>query len=190
MKRDTTLNEAAKTLGMKLPLLAYYIDKFIKLGLLKVAHELPRKGRAIKVYKSTADEFFVPFHLTPSETFGQLLFDLSAAGEARFHREAARALQTDAPIWGLYLACGQDNHLEIVVAPSDRGYRDSEDFFGPEMPAVFTGDGEVRLDFATAKAFQKDLLELFQRYRRRDTDKGQLYAYRLGLAPLVDETLN
>ncbi len=190
MKREQTLSEAGQELGLKLPQLAYHVDKFIKLGLLEVVREVPRKGRAVKVYRSTAAEFFVPFHLTPSETLGQLLFDLSAAGEARFHREAARALQTNSPVWGLYLTCGHNEHLEIVVAPSDRGYRDSDDLFGPEMPAVFTGDGEIRLDFATAKAFQQDLLELFKRYRQQDTEKGQRYAYRLGLTPLVDETLS
>lgn len=80
--------------------------------------------------------------------------------------------------------------MEIVIAPSDCGYTQSttDAFFGPDMPAVFTGDGEVRLDFQAAKAFQKDLLELFTRYRQQATEKGQLYGYRLGLTPLHDDS--
>ena len=189
MKRERTLSEAAEELGVKLPALLYHVKKFVDLGLLVVVREVSRKGRAVKVYRATADTFFVPFQLTPSETLGRLLFDLSAAGEARFHREAARALQADTPVWGLYLTCGRKG-AEIVLVPSELGYTQSyiDALFGPEMPAVFTGDGEVRLDFQTAKAFQNDLLELFTRYRRQATEKGQLYGYRLGLTPLHDDS--
>lgn len=192
MKRDITLSEAAKDLKVKLPSLLYHVNKFLALGLIEVVREIPRKGRAIRVYRSTSEQFFVPFHLTPSETLGRMLFDLSAAGEARFHRETARALQTNTPIWGLYLTCGHDDRMEIVLAPSDRGYTQnySDAFFGPSTPAVFSGDGEVRLDFRTAKAFQKDLVDLFKRYRQQDTEKEQLYAYRLGLTPLHDESFS
>ncbi len=190
MKRERTLSEAAEELGVKLPSLLYHVGKFVDLGLLEVVREQKRGGRAVKIYRATADTFFVPFQLTQSETLGRLLLNLPAAGEARFHREAARALQADTPVWGLYLNCGHDDHVEIVVAPSERGYTQSstDAFFGPDIPAVFTGDGEVRLDFQTAKAFQKDLLELFTRYRQQDTEKGQLYGYRLGLTPLQDDS--
>ena len=175
MKRERTLSEAAGELGVKLPSLLYHVGKFIELGLLEVTREQKRGGRAVKVYRATAEAFFVPFQLTPSETLGRLLLDLSAAGEARFHREAARALQADAPVWGLYLTCGRKG-AEIVPVPSELGYTQSyiDALFGPDMPAVFTGDGEVRLDFRMAKAFQNDLLELFTRYRQQDTKGAAL----------------
>lgn len=191
MKRERALRDAAEELGLKIPSLLYHVNKFTELGLLEVVREVPRRGRAVKMYRSTAEAFFVPFHLTPSETLGRMLSNLSAAGEARFHREAARALQADTPVWGLYLTRGHDGHVEIVLAPSDRGYTQNyqDAFFGPDAPAVFCGDGQVRLDFEAAKAFQKDLVDLFKRYRQQDTGKGQLYAYRLGLTPLYDDSL-
>jgi hypothetical protein len=113
--REATLSEAAKALHMTLPALLYHVNRLLALDLLEVACEAVRKGRAVKHDRTVADVFFVPFELTPSQTLGRLLFDLTESSERRFHREAAKALQTLSPTWGLYLTRGPNHRITTVL---------------------------------------------------------------------------
>lgn len=188
MKRDTTLSEAAKELGLKLPHLFYHVERFIKLGLLEVAREQKRGGRAIKFYRTTAETFFVPFQVTPSETLERLLYDLSTPQERLFHREAARVLQRQSPIWGLAVSYNADG-VRIALTPHADGRVDTASaFFSPDAEALFATDATLTLEFQTAKALQKDLFELYKRYAEKQYLKGQTYAIRLGLTPVEGES--
>ncbi len=192
MKRDVTLNEAAKELGIKLPLLLYYVNKFLAFGLLKVTRTEPRAGRPVKYYRSTAKTFFVPYQLTSSETLAHLLAELIAPTEKHFHREAARTLQMLEPDWGLNISAHTEEGITYALAPQTAAY--ASDAVGrmlePDSPALLVNDGTFELDFETAKALQKDLADLFSRYKQRQKSGGQHYAYRLGLTPIHDDVLN
>ena len=188
MKRSVTLSEAAEELGLKLSHLLYHVNRFIKLGLLKVTHEQKRGGRAVKLYRTTAEVFFVPFQVTPSETLERLLYDLSTPQEKLFHREAARVLQRQSPDWGLAVSYDADG-VRIALTPHADGHVDTASaFFSPDAEALFATDGTLKLDFSTAKAFQKDLYNLYKSYNEKQHPKGQTYALRLGLTPVEDES--
>ena len=188
MKRDTTLSEAAKELGLKLPHLLYHVNRFVDLGLLEVVREQKRGGRAVKFYGATAKTFFVPFQVTPSETLERLLYDLSTPQEKLFHREAARVLQRQSPTWGLAVSY-DDGGVRIALTPHKDGRVETASaFLSPEAEALFAIDGTLTLEFQTAKALQKDLFELYKTYAEKQHPKGQTYAIRLGLTPVEDET--
>ena len=189
MKRELTLNEAAKELSVKLPALLYHVNKFIAFGLVEVTRTKARAGRPLKLYRATAHTFFVPYHLTPSETLAQLLGDLIGSSERRFHREAARTLQLLDPDWGLNITCPSDEGVSYALAPRATDFvpRLLESVLKPDAPALFLSDGTLELDFETAKALQKDLVDLFNRYRQKQDVGSQEYAYRFGLTPLHDD---
>ena len=188
MKRDVTLSEAAEELGLKLPHLLYHVNRFIKLGLLRVTHEQKRSGRAVKLYRTTAEVFFVPFRVTPSETLERLLYDLSTPQEKLFYREATRVLQKQSPTWGLAVSYDSDG-IRVALTPHEDGHVDvASTFFSPDAEALFATDGTLKLDFQTAKAFQKDLYDLYKRYNEKQHPKGQTYALRFGLTPVEDES--
>jgi len=65
MRAEHTLGSAAAELEMPASSLAYYVGRFVKAGLLQVTREQARAGKAIPVYRSTADEFHVPFDAMP-----------------------------------------------------------------------------------------------------------------------------
>ncbi len=190
MKRELTLSDAAKDLEVKLPKLHYHVNKFMEFGLLEVTRMEARAGRPLKHYRSTAHTFFVPYHLTPSETLAQLLGDLMVPSEMRFHREAAHTLQTLDPEWGLSITCPPDEGISYALAPRATNFvpRLVQSVLKPGAPALFLSDGTLGLSFETAKALQKDLIDLFHRYRQKQEAGGQHYAYRLGLTPLHDDT--
>jgi hypothetical protein len=191
MKGILSLNEAAQELGVKLPKLLYHVKRFLDLGLLEVACVERRNGRPIKRYQSTAKAFFVPF-ITPSETLERLLSELTAYDTRRFHREAAQTLQNISPTWGLHVALHGDDGVSYALTPDQEGYPKPllDVLFGPDAPAILSTEGTLKLDFQTAKALQKELDELYKRYREQRSDKGKPYAYRLGLTPLHDESFS
>ncbi|MGL5910943.1 MAG: hypothetical protein ACRCZP_13125 [Phycicoccus sp.] len=58
--RERTAGEAALEVGLTLAQMLPRIQRFCRLGLLVVTREQARAGRPMKVYRSAADEFFVP----------------------------------------------------------------------------------------------------------------------------------
>jgi len=192
MKREVSLSEAAAELNVKLPTLLYHVNKFIELGLLEVARVERRAGRPIKHYRTTAKAFFVPFDVTPSETLAHLMYRMISPGEQRFHREAAQALQNHAGSWGVYMYCNQGEGVSYALTSQGEKHIPTavSTMLKQGAPALFVSDGTLELDFETAKALQKDLADLYARYNKKQRTGGQLYAYRLGLTPVQDETLD
>ena len=192
MKRELSLSGAAEELRVKLPTLLYHVKKFLAFGLLELIRTEPRAGRPIKYYRSTARTFFVPYQLTSSDTLAQLLAELTAPTEKQFHREAARTLQTLDPDWGLNISVHSDEGVTYALAPQTANYVPEVvgRMLEPDNPALLVNDGTFELDFETAKALQQELADLFSRYKQKQKPGGQHYAYRLGLTPLIDDTLS
>ena len=90
-KRETTLSDAAAELSVRLNTLLYRVNKFVELGLLTVVREEPRRGKAVKVYRASAEDFFVPFDVMASSSLEELLVNLLGDTEKIFYREAAKA---------------------------------------------------------------------------------------------------
>lgn len=68
IREELSLSEAARRLEVKPNALLYHIDKLLALGLLEVARVEPRRGRASKLYRASAERFFIPFSLTQADT--------------------------------------------------------------------------------------------------------------------------
>ena len=188
MKRELSLTAAAAILGVKLPTLHHHVAKFISAGLLEVTRSEPRAGRPVKHYRSTAKIFFVPFHVTRSETLERLLTEVTAAGNSRFYREVTRTLQQISPTWGLHLHCSEEEQINYSFTPDEKTKLGTliDALLAPGAPAAISTEGEMTFDYETAKAFQNDLFRLVQRYDKKQLLAGQPYAYRVGLVPIQD----
>lgn len=71
-RRPKSIGETATLLGMDLKQTHYCVRKLAALGLLFVAEERPRAGRAIKYYRAAGDAFFVASAVAP-KGFGEEL---------------------------------------------------------------------------------------------------------------------
>jgi predicted transcriptional regulator len=60
MVGECTMAQVAQALGEDLSLLSRQVQRMLKMGLIEVTHIETRKGRAIKHYPASADEFFIP----------------------------------------------------------------------------------------------------------------------------------
>jgi hypothetical protein len=67
LARDCTVAQAAKESNCKVDTMLYRVRAFLKAGLLKVVRLEPRRGRPVKIYRSSADAYYVPFEMTPFE---------------------------------------------------------------------------------------------------------------------------
>jgi len=56
---ETTVKRAALRVNTKLNVMAYWAERFLNLGLIRVARVESRAGSAVKVYQSVANEFII-----------------------------------------------------------------------------------------------------------------------------------
>ena len=66
--RDCTVGEAAAQTRTSVNTMYVRVQRFVRLGLLEVFGTRARRGRAIKIYRTVADRFFVPALLVDLET--------------------------------------------------------------------------------------------------------------------------
>lgn len=89
--RDATASSAAAELGVDLNTMLYRIRTLTAAGLLRIVREVPRKGRAVKVYRSVYEAYFIPYESTPFATLEERLIEqLSAEVRQRARVQAKR----------------------------------------------------------------------------------------------------
>jgi hypothetical protein len=173
--RERSVAEAAAEIGAPLDTMLYRARRLEALGLLEVARLEPRKGRAVKRYRSVANGFRVPPRAAPP---GGAETVLNAAGEywqRRLVRGVLRALgDEDGPTLRVFRT--RDGRVRSDVAPGDPPVA------GAHGAAVMDATMLIRLEEEEARAFQRDLLELWQRYAGRH-ERGRWHLARLSLAP-------
>jgi hypothetical protein len=186
---DTTLSDAAKELDIKLTTLLYHVTKFIRLGILEVSKEEARKGKAVKYYRTTAKIFFVPFDKTPNLSLKHLITQLTQPSDEVFNREMAKRMQDLSTEWGIEIFSDDPKERNVTFAFKGKDKpRTSVTSFNPDGPALIGLTGGLNLDFATAKAFEKELRKVLECYHEKQNSKEQLYYYRVGLTPVQDES--
>ena len=178
--KEMALTEAAEVLGLKLNTAHYRVKRLMALGLLEIAREEPRKGRAIKIYRATSSNYFIPFGATSAETVETLFTQLRAKTSALFHHNVARSYLEVDDIGLRLRARGKKLSVEFDTPDGSFLARDDN---APDFPAVFTSDNVIHLEFSRAKALQRDLEALLRKYSS-DEGSGQDYLLVLGLTPL------
>ena len=179
LARERTVGEAAALLGCPPNSLLSRVRRMLACGLLEVAREVPRAGRAVKVYRSVAEVFFVPYSHSPLHDHA-----VWAASRTRLLQTGLRYSQTQPTrLRGHRIyrdVHGVVNHNSAISPTQDH------DPLAPDEPAVFTASHDaVYLDFEDAKRMQRDLEGVMQRYKA--IGGGQRYLIWLNLVPLPAE---
>lgn len=184
MAGERSVGEVAAATGSSTQAVGYWVKRFIDLHLLRFTHARPRRGRPIRCYRATAGGFFVPFGMTSASTLEALLIEQERPWTERLYRDLIRAgtpAMGGLHDWGMCVsASGEAPYLNF--APNPQVADDVEALvLRPDAPALWTGWAVIELDFTDAKAFQRDLAALLERYG--DRRGGQDYLVRLALAP-------
>jgi hypothetical protein len=158
------------------------VKRLQELGLLLVAREQSRKGRALKLYRATAIRYFVPYRAVPEETRLALEEQLDSHWERMLRYSIVRAREEALGDWGYEIYRGKGGALQLHPASQPGKLISSSD---PDHPAVINlWDEEISLHFHDAKALQKALYDVISSFK---TKQGpQRYLLRIGLAPWLE----
>ncbi len=181
--RDRSVAEAARETGEKPNTTLRRVRRFADLGLLRVWREVPRAGRAIKRYRTVADVFFVPFEATGAESLETALAERDAYWERLLRRNVVRGRMEALGTWGTRIYRDARGRLQIQTAVRPDVNATTLD---PTAPAVLSlWRDALMLDFEDAKALQREMFALVQRYQKQAG--AQRYVVRMGLAPVLTE---
>lgn len=179
LARERTVLEAARETGVKPNTMLSRVRRFTALGLLTVTREVPRAGRAVKVYRSSAESFFVPYEVTPSETLESAMRERERYWEELLRRNVVRVRSEDVGSWGTRVYRDARGRLQVQAAVTpERNYT----MLASERPAALSAWRDaLYLDFADAKTLQNEMFALLKKYQQKAG--AQRYILHLGLAP-------
>ncbi len=187
IREELSLSEAASRLGVKPNALLYHVNKLLGLGLLEVAQIRRRKGRASKLYRASAERFFIPFSLTRADTVESLSTETSVRSERAFQRDLIAAEIGVGDDWGVAIYVMADGSLSIdLIASREHPTEDTAFILNAHHPAVWSSWLELNLGFEEAKELQSELVDLWNRYKQLRNHDEPSYTLRLGLAPVKE----
>jgi hypothetical protein len=189
LAEENTVAKAAKWLHSDPGSVLYRIKQMLALGLLVINREEQRKGRAIKYYLSSCEEFFVPFALTSIESLRELNSGFTRHFQQFFDTAYAKQLELaddlGVRIWRSPNSVGLGWSRDLVpYRLIERSQHFTDWPLRPEMPAIWNQHAILKLKPAHAKALQQDLAALWRKYSEMQDDDGQDHALRLALVVL------
>ncbi len=177
LARERRIAEAAAEVGCSINRMLYQVRTLLDCGLVQVLRVEPRAGRAVRVYRSVHDAYFVPFAATPYDTLEQRI-----------------AVQGD-PIWtGLVTAYAdalrrsrRHGHLLRRVGNGVQTTDQLPDST-PSGQALFWSDSTIRLRDADARLLGEQVREWYERAQRlgeqgRDDRTARRYLCLAALLP-------
>ena len=177
-----TVLEVAHATGEKANTVLRRVQRLLELGLLEVAETRPRAGRPLRRYRATADVFFVPFEATGAADLEGALAERDAYWERLLRRHVVRARSEAMRTWGTRIYRDARGRVQVQTAVSPDA---NASMLDDEMPAALSAwRDQVWLDHADAKALQRELYALVQRYQR--AQGAQRYVVHVGLAAILE----
>lgn len=176
-----TVAEVARASGDKPNTVLRRVQRLMRLGLVEIAATTPRAGRAAKHYRATADVFFVPFEATGAADLEGALAERDGYWERLLRRHVVRARREAMGTWGTRIYRDARGRVQLQTAVSPAA---NVTMLDADMPVALSAwRDQVWLDHSDAKALQRELYALVQRYGAK---RGpQRYVVHVGLAAVV-----
>lgn len=178
-----TVSEAAAELGVKGNSLLYQVKRFCYLGLLHIVGTEKRGGRTVKLYRASADRFFIPFAQTDATTLEELFYKTNVPRARRFARNLARAvLETPEATMGYLVGRHEGGEVDAYFSPDGERVLS---LLEPAAPAAGRSWVTLNLTHEDAKALQREQWELWAKYLNKRG--GQRYLAHFDLTPIIDD---
>lgn len=178
------IHDVAKEINSTLSTTYRRVRRYCDVGILEVVAEKERNGKSLKYYRSVAASFFIPSHLL--EDMSDHSKRWQAHWEDDFQRGLHYAYGHQLQTWGdrIYR---RDGVLTIRAAKNP--HEDIEPL-AADMPAVVTTfHDSLYLDFRHAKAFQRELLQLAEKYQQQQGEQRYMMQLRLVPVPVDAEIM-
>ena len=181
--KPETIKGLATWTGLPLNQVYRRVKRFERLGLLEVAHLERRRGRDIKHYQACAHGFSVPFALSaaadvPVFVNSQLLPIFAYFTQRLAESGAAFIDAAEQVTLRLFEHAGK---VSLDISPHGTDTDSSAALLADAAPAVFCQILPLQLSSASAKALQREMAALLERYRQ--SDGAGDYVVHLGMVP-------
>jgi hypothetical protein len=189
LAQENTVSGAVRHTGADHSSVLYRVRQMLNLKLLEVSRVQHRAGRAIKHYRSTAAEFFVPFSVTDAETIRALMARFTTEFQTHFDAAYGATLERTGATHdlGIRVWRNPDGHTSRDFMPAEKAHGDttfSDWALQDDMPPVWNQHALLRLRASDAKALQAELARVWGRFSILEDPAGKLHALRLAVTPL------
>lgn len=173
---EHTLGSAARAAKVPASSLAYWVQRFVTAGLIRVTRVVPRAGKPIPHYRAVSSEFQVPFDAMPPGTRDEFLVRGRKSAFEQFiaaSNHAAAAAFADS---GIRVAASVDRGVEInFIEPRAQ----------PDLPGTEWW-GSCLLTQAEADEVTRTLKALYEKFGRDNESPGRTrYHLVLGFVPAL-----
>lgn len=175
--RDRTTLEASVEVGCSLNVMFYRVRQLERAGLLTVVREQRRAGRAIKVYRTVSDRFFVPYGRISAPSLAEELQRQWSQPLRRLSQGVAQTMRHFS-YEGQYLSRRPDGEVDYAGGPAPS--RTPQETSAPLALDIM---GELRLTRPQATEFRRGLIDLFRRCNQPSMEEAEPYRYALIFAP-------
>lgn len=186
--RASGIAEAAARLDRPLDAVRYRVRRMHELGLLEIIGERRRAGRPVRLYRTVADGFVVPFAATPYADVEERLLAALVAEAQRFARSAGAALR-DGGIEARRIYRAPDGTVHDESAADDDALVRAADADPIESLAL-----DVRLPRSVARRLLRELIAFARRAEALEREPGddasgpvRTYAIGLRIAPVPSD---
>jgi len=161
-----SISKAAARSGVDLKKLHHQVSKLARLGLLVVAEVRPRAGRAIKLYQTSSEAFFVPVELLP-RNFGD---DLARELRTYLEADARRTMK------GMFVGAGPEGQIRARIV--------TDEFSEPRTAEIWR---ILRLERDEAKALASELRAVLDKFEQNASGRGEVYLVHTAMAQRLSE---
>ena len=192
VRGPTTVGAVAEALGEDPKRAFYFVRRYVSLGLLEEAGRSPRRGRAIRSYRATAEGWFVAIEHFPTVDLVEGLDEIYLPLVRLFHRSVGAVVEPHLTrTWGRRVRLDGGGILIPEGGPHpDAGDFDSFQLYARrEFPAAWLSWQELELTAAEAKELQLELMAVVQRMEQklRPGPGRRKHLLHVGLSPVLED---
>jgi hypothetical protein len=173
LAKETTLSEAAALVRISKQRMSYWVNKLIKIGLIKFVRFEKQSRHQVAVYRSVEDEYIVPFSALSDSTFLDFVRSTHATRFEQLERSIARNMSRRAKSLQLRLWRDTRGPFHTIENPND-----PEDTYG-----VADETYPLWLNREEIASLHKDIRALLAKYYAlSDQSKSSTALLYIGLA--------
>jgi hypothetical protein len=175
LAREVSVSEAAREVSELPNTMLYRVKRWQRLGLLLETRQVPHQKGLMRLYHSSADAFFIPHHASKAEDLLALATGIYTPLIAKFLNAYVQVGQQLSNDWGVrFERQGHDWSVRPVKSADDPCEPTDDD----APPTLL----EVNLSPSQAKAMQRELRAVLEKYANHTSKNTKSYQVMLGLA--------
>ncbi|MFC4637916.1 hypothetical protein [Deinococcus hohokamensis] len=188
LAREVSASQAAREAKVSVERMLYRVAQFCSHNLLKVVREDHRAGRPVRIYRSVADAYRVPFHLTPYADLEAMLEEQTGPTDRRRNHAMARLLRRQGLSGRLVYRDAESGNVHTVTdLPLPFGW---DELIEQGPAGDFTGTFWLEVSVAREVATRfRDLLTVL-REAAQPEGSGQPFQVQVALTPLEPDDLH